>query len=147
MMQAIQNEKRNLAKFERNVDSLAELCNEQDAAHLKQLCEQLLDRFKEVSDAFRSRGLALDQTLEKSAHLGDRLDAFLLGMESARVQVRNPEPVAARPLVLRRQIEDNALGLQLWRQKEPSFQAMRAAALDMLAAAGPGNDVLVGGEH
>jgi hypothetical protein len=133
MLQLVRAEKQNLARFEQNIDAVVELCAREDAAHLRQLCEQLRERHAEIATGFERRGDALERTLSDNSQFSDRFAAFLSSLESAAIQSRQLDPIASRPPILRRQLDENAQSLRIWEQKTPAFDAMRQSAIELLA--------------
>jgi dystonin len=139
MLQAYRDQYPIIAKFERNVTTLAELCSPEDAQNLSEIASGMIDRFKQQEEEFRERGRILDATIEQSSQFTDRLDSFLSNLESATNKLRNPEPVSARPPLLKRQIDDNSEILGLLQQKEGHYQAMKEDARTLLAQTQPGD--------
>lgn len=136
-----------MSKFERNIAALSELCSDADSANLKEISDQVLDRFSSISNAFRDRGAALDKTMDQSSQFSDRLDAFLANLEGAVVQQRNNDAPSSRPPVIRRQIADNATLIDLLKEKESAFRAMKATAEEYLAQARSDDPAVSGKSH
>ncbi|KAL3114470.1 hypothetical protein niasHT_019974 [Heterodera trifolii] len=143
MLQQIQSQRPMVAKFERNVAGLSELCSEADEQNLKQIAENVAERFDDLVTAFRERGDALSTSIEQCSQLTDRLNIFLTNLSNALDQLRAQEAPSCRPAVLRRQIDENGAIFDLLRQKEDHFRAMKAQAQDVLTRAGPNQQQMV----
>ena len=133
MLQAYRDQYPIIAKFERNVATLADLCSTEDAHNLSEIASGIIERFKQQEEEFRERGRILDSTIEQSSQFTDRLDTFLSNLESATNKLRNPEPISARPPLLKRQIDDNSEFMAILQQKEGHYQAMKEDAHALLA--------------
>jgi ABC-type transporter Mla subunit MlaD len=143
MLQLIRSEKLNLSRFEQNIDSIIELCAHEDAAHLRQLNDQLHERHTEIAAAFAGRGDALERILADNSQFSDRFAAFLASLESAVGHSRQLDAIASRPPILKRQLDENTQAIRVWEQKAQSFDAMRQAAMDLLAQSkGKGTEVM-----
>ncbi|KAI3410026.1 hypothetical protein GPALN_006390 [Globodera pallida] len=143
MLQQIQGQRPMVAKFDRNVTALSELCSEADEQNLKHIAENVAERFDDLANAFRERGDALSSSIEQCSQLTDRLNIFLSNLSNALDQLRAQESASCRPPVLRRQIAENGAIFDLLRQKEQHFCAMKAQAQEVLARAGPNQQPMV----
>lgn len=132
MLQSIQAQRPIIAKFDRNITALSELCSAADADNLREINEQVTERFTELANAFKERGDALNSTIEQSSQFSDRLNVFLANLDGAAAQLRQAEPPSARPPVLNRQLVDNAQVMELLKQKEAAFRAMKESAQEVL---------------
>lgn len=81
MLQAIQSQRSLISKFDRNITALSELCSEVDATNLRQISDSVVERFSDLSTAFRERGEALASTIEQSSEFSDRLNIFLVNLQ------------------------------------------------------------------
>ncbi|KAK0426456.1 hypothetical protein QR680_009719 [Steinernema hermaphroditum] len=139
---AIQSQRAIIEEFEQNAANLARLCNEEDAANLETIAGQIVERFNQINDEVRSRGAAIDDTLEHSSKFTDRLDSLLSNLESTAGQIRNADPISARPQTLKRQISDNEALIDSLRQKQGALEAMQQSAAEIVTQAKP-NDPAV----
>lgn len=144
MLQAIHNQRLLISKFERNITALSELCSETDSKSLRQISDSIVERFNELSTAFRERGDALASTIEQSSEFSDRLNLFLANLQGALNQIRHSEPASARLPILQQQLADNLKILELIKQKADSFKSMKSNAQEMLLQA-KGNEPAVRG--
>lgn len=144
MSQAIQSQRLLISKFERNITALSELCSESDSISLRQISDSIVERFNDLSTAFRERGDALASTIEQSSEFSDRLNIFLANLQGALNQIRHSEPASARLPILKQQIADNLEILELVKHKEDSFKAMKSNAQEVLLQA-KGNEPAVRG--
>lgn len=81
MLQAVQAQRPIVGKFERNIVALSELCSPTDSTNLRQIADQVLERFNDLANGFRERGDALASTIEQSSEFTDRLNMFLANLE------------------------------------------------------------------
>nr|CAD2190324.1 unnamed protein product [Meloidogyne enterolobii] len=135
ILQQIQSQRPMVNKFERNVAALRELCSEIDEQNLKQISENVAERFEELVHAFQERGDVLTSSLEHSAHLGDRLNMLLSNLSAALEQLHSQEPPSSRPPIIRRQLAEMSAMFDLLHQREPSFLAMKTQCSEQIELA------------
>nr|CAD2200604.1 unnamed protein product [Meloidogyne enterolobii] len=135
ILQQIQSQRPMVNKFERNVAALRELCSEIDEQNLKQISENVAERFEELVHAFHERGDVLTSSLEHSAHLGDRLNMLLSNLSAALEQLHSQEPPSSRPPIIRRQLAEMSAMFDLLHQREPSFLAMKTQCSEQIELA------------
>uniref|UniRef100_A0A915MYH2 Uncharacterized protein n=1 Tax=Meloidogyne javanica TaxID=6303 RepID=A0A915MYH2_MELJA len=135
ILQQIQSQRPMVNKFERNVAALRELCSEIDEQNLKQISENIAERFEELVHAFQERGDVLTSSLEHSAHLGDRLNMLLSNLSAALEQLHSQEPPSSRPPIIRRQLAEMSAMFDLLHQREPSFLAMKTQCSEQIELA------------
>uniref|UniRef100_A0A7E4ZUS0 GAR domain-containing protein n=1 Tax=Panagrellus redivivus TaxID=6233 RepID=A0A7E4ZUS0_PANRE len=137
-----------VTKFERNVATLAELVTPADADNLAEISTSTVERFRDQEAELRARGLAIDANLEHTSAFADRLDSWLSDYESTHHKVvRHPDPVSARPPVLKRQISDHADLLAVFLQKQVQFEALKADANTVIAQSSPGDPAVAEVAH
>lgn len=97
LIQSLNEHKPLVDKLVKTADALGQLCGEEDANRVHEVAEAIAARHAALRAELRHRQHALEEALQESALLADKMEGMLRALASAAEQARGLEPVSAHP--------------------------------------------------
>lgn len=126
--------------FDKDVKAMIEVCHDKEGEKLRELADELLDRYQELGEAIRSRGQGIDSVMDTTSVFEERLSKLVENLEGAADKLRETGgPASADPLVLESRLAENAAILENLNNKKTAYQHLREDAAGLLATAPEGD--------
>lgn len=103
-------------------------------------------RYAALRGSLRERQQELEEALHQSSQLADKLDGLLTALKDTADQVQRAEPISAHPDRIHDQLAENNAIIDDLEKRAAAFDAVKAAAADVIGKAGSSSDPAVKGE-
>uniref|UniRef100_A0AAF5D7A3 GAR domain-containing protein n=2 Tax=Strongyloides stercoralis TaxID=6248 RepID=A0AAF5D7A3_STRER len=118
---AIQTQKPMFEKFDKNVNSFVTITSPEDAANLQLFADELFKRYEDIANIVLKREQELNNNLEDSTLIDDRLNLMIDNFENINERIKNLDGVKAKPENIKKQILENDSINKLIKSKEIHF--------------------------
>uniref|UniRef100_A0A0N5A2H2 GAR domain-containing protein n=1 Tax=Parastrongyloides trichosuri TaxID=131310 RepID=A0A0N5A2H2_PARTI len=129
---AIQTQKPMFEKFDKNVNAFIMITSPEDATNLQLYADEIFKRYEDIANIVLKREQELNNNLEDSTVLEDRLNVMIDNFENVFERLNNAEGCKAKPNGIKKQITENNNLLNLVKNKESQLLSLQEDATEIL---------------
>uniref|UniRef100_A0A0K0FXT7 Short stop (inferred by orthology to a D. melanogaster protein) n=1 Tax=Strongyloides venezuelensis TaxID=75913 RepID=A0A0K0FXT7_STRVS len=138
---AIQTQRPMFEKFDKNVNSFIKLTSPEDAANLQLFADEIFTRYEGIANIVLKREQELNNNLEDSTLLEDRLNFMINNFENIAERIKNVDGIKAKPEGIKKQLLENEMIIKQIKSKEIPLLNLQEDATELLKKTPP-NDLV-----
>ncbi|CEF68106.1 Short stop [Strongyloides ratti] len=129
---AIQTQKPMFEKFDKNVNAFVTMTSPEDAANLQLFADEVFKRYEDIANIVLKREQELNNNLEDSTLIEDRLNLMIDNFENISERIKNFDGIKAKPEGIKKQISENETIIKLIKSKEIPYLRLQEDATELI---------------